>query len=764
MAVVKTAKVWLGGRKGITSPIRVSQYDTGWQFQLTVYDGDSIYVGSGGELAVLNGKKANGSAFSVAGTFASGVATFDCPVTITEAVGVTECELRLTSSGETVGTANFDMIVEKAPLSGYYASGEDFSAVAQLIDAMVARVPDAAADWLEEHITNPTNPPIDTSLSVSGAAADAKTVGDNLFDGRDPDDIHLDSMAKFTGAITSSVRELPDNTWIYRLGSALQPLLGSNFSWDLSANVSYTVRKYKPSSTNVRYELSTIGGPVLWTGYETGTTTDIVWRYLPDLFKSVFDGLEMTGTNVTASNLVYTDANALPDNSLVRFGSDVTSANVANLPFYGLPTVIMTLNYSTTDNQTSANRYTACQIAWTGVSSGSPKMAYRTRYSQSSTSWSNWQIIVNEGSAIKPTGISIDSSNYSEYTSTEYGDPDNMSKSCVVRYASSITEEMIPHLPEYGRTWAIMTVRYSPESDTSNAGRYTRLQLAWSASSPGSSDGDRSLRFRVSYSQAASSWGDWYCLQKDDGFKPVYVAIGTSVTRGEIHREGEATTITDYPYPQYIGKINNLTVHNLAQGGTGCVSRGDSGNKQNFMDVITANESLISSANLITIEWGGNDSSILSGRMGNVTDYFKYEDYVNDYEAMKANATELGALNWCINRIYELNQQVTLILINSTGYNRYITATVDKTAGTVSYTFPSDTSWSAKGLAASIELREKIGIPTINCEDGYVMTAYNSAGDDDKGYFGHDRVHMTNAGYLMKARYMAGEIGKFFTH
>ena len=180
MAITKTAKVWLGGRKGLTAPIRVSQYDTGWQFQLTVYDGDGIYVGSGGEIAVLNGRKANGAAFSVAGTFASGVATFDCPVTITEAVGVTECELRLTASGETVGTANFDMIVERAPLSGYYASGEDFSAVAQLIDSMVAKVPDAAADWLEDHITNPSNPPIDTSLSVPGAAADAAVTGEEI--------------------------------------------------------------------------------------------------------------------------------------------------------------------------------------------------------------------------------------------------------------------------------------------------------------------------------------------------------------------------------------------------------------------------------------------------------------------------------------------------------------------------------------------------------------------------------------------------------
>ena len=34
--------------------------------------------------------------------------------------------------------------------------------------------------WLSEHITNPSNPPIDTSLTISGAAADSKTVGNNF--------------------------------------------------------------------------------------------------------------------------------------------------------------------------------------------------------------------------------------------------------------------------------------------------------------------------------------------------------------------------------------------------------------------------------------------------------------------------------------------------------------------------------------------------------------------------------------------------------
>lgn len=34
--------------------------------------------------------------------------------------------------------------------------------------------------WLNEHITNPANPPIDTSLSISGASADARAVGNRL--------------------------------------------------------------------------------------------------------------------------------------------------------------------------------------------------------------------------------------------------------------------------------------------------------------------------------------------------------------------------------------------------------------------------------------------------------------------------------------------------------------------------------------------------------------------------------------------------------
>ena len=38
----------------------------------------------------------------------------------------------------------------------------------------------SVSDYLDEHLTNPTNPPIDTSLKIAGAAADSKATGDEI--------------------------------------------------------------------------------------------------------------------------------------------------------------------------------------------------------------------------------------------------------------------------------------------------------------------------------------------------------------------------------------------------------------------------------------------------------------------------------------------------------------------------------------------------------------------------------------------------------
>lgn len=135
MFIEKSAKVWLNGATGITDPVRVSQYDTGWRFVFTVYSSDSsLYFPSTTPSVVLEGRKSDGTVFAVPGSFENGNAIIDCESQITSATGEVICELRISESQKTVGTANFKIIVEEAPLSGYIASEDDFSSMKQIID------------------------------------------------------------------------------------------------------------------------------------------------------------------------------------------------------------------------------------------------------------------------------------------------------------------------------------------------------------------------------------------------------------------------------------------------------------------------------------------------------------------------------------------------------------------------------------------------------------------------------------------------------
>ncbi len=61
------------------------------------------------------------------------------------------------------------------------------------------------AKWLSQHITNPANPPIDTSLTVSGAAADAKTVGTKI------EKINKDLYGLESGGITPDMTDFLTN-------------------------------------------------------------------------------------------------------------------------------------------------------------------------------------------------------------------------------------------------------------------------------------------------------------------------------------------------------------------------------------------------------------------------------------------------------------------------------------------------------------------------------------------------------------------------
>ena len=130
----KYAKLWIGSPRGATTVIRLSQYDTSWRLIFTIYDGDSTYALSPRTAVVMNGKKPDGTAFSVIGSTLNGNAVVQPPQSVTEAAGKVECEISFSDDGEQIGTANFIIDVERAPLSGFEASEDDFSAINQLVN------------------------------------------------------------------------------------------------------------------------------------------------------------------------------------------------------------------------------------------------------------------------------------------------------------------------------------------------------------------------------------------------------------------------------------------------------------------------------------------------------------------------------------------------------------------------------------------------------------------------------------------------------
>lgn len=102
----------------------------------------------------------------------------------TAKAGAGKIQLMWIANGQTVKTKIFDMKVDPAldyqlpddsldPWASWMPDVINAAAAMRDLPGMVA---DAAADWLEENI-EPTTPAVDASLSVSGAAADAKVTG-----------------------------------------------------------------------------------------------------------------------------------------------------------------------------------------------------------------------------------------------------------------------------------------------------------------------------------------------------------------------------------------------------------------------------------------------------------------------------------------------------------------------------------------------------------------------------------------------------------
>jgi hypothetical protein len=104
---------------GVNPVVHISQYDVGRQFKLKIYDGATAYSMSSGTTARIDGLKPDGNAFSYtdAVSVSGNVATITTKDQMTVLSGTVICELRFINGGNTIGTINFKLEVEKSPIN-----------------------------------------------------------------------------------------------------------------------------------------------------------------------------------------------------------------------------------------------------------------------------------------------------------------------------------------------------------------------------------------------------------------------------------------------------------------------------------------------------------------------------------------------------------------------------------------------------------------------------------------------------------------------
>lgn len=157
--------------------INANQYDSGEQWLFTLYNDGVKYIPSTGAIV---GIKADRLGIINTGTVdANGRVVINETRQMTAAVGKNIFELLI--DDQTHGTANFMVLVEPRPGDNADLSESDYSLFEEAIQGTSqAAIIAGVQEWMDDNLTDPTTPIVDASLTLAGAAADAKKTGDEI--------------------------------------------------------------------------------------------------------------------------------------------------------------------------------------------------------------------------------------------------------------------------------------------------------------------------------------------------------------------------------------------------------------------------------------------------------------------------------------------------------------------------------------------------------------------------------------------------------
>ena len=133
--IEKYVKLWIGSPQGAPPVVRLSQYDTEWKLICTLYDGDAVHTVADGDV-VLIARRAGGTVVTAAGEVEEPNVCVTLPSSVTAVPGKMDCEIRVAQEG-IVSSANFTVSVEESPINEHGIREDEFDGLNQLINRAI---------------------------------------------------------------------------------------------------------------------------------------------------------------------------------------------------------------------------------------------------------------------------------------------------------------------------------------------------------------------------------------------------------------------------------------------------------------------------------------------------------------------------------------------------------------------------------------------------------------------------------------------------
>ena len=162
---------------GVPPVIHVSQYDNQVNaLTFKIFNGNAPFTIPSNAAVLINGVKPDKNVFSFAAASYSGnTAICNCEQQMTALPGVVVCELRIRTASEIIGTCNFVLAVEEAPL-------HDDSVISETMIPLIEQAVDIAANLAEyiQQTLDASRDAVDAAEAAALSAGEASVYNSNV--------------------------------------------------------------------------------------------------------------------------------------------------------------------------------------------------------------------------------------------------------------------------------------------------------------------------------------------------------------------------------------------------------------------------------------------------------------------------------------------------------------------------------------------------------------------------------------------------------